>query len=112
MVLEAGRIAVTGSIVISQKLLVRILTSSCYDLEGTYEHLRVVVALDDWNVCTRMNMVWLDAVPVEVADRAHAVHAPVQLHFVALHHLLDRGADLSHSRVDASFLHTICILVH
>lgn len=72
----------------------------------TYEHLCVVVALDDGHVGAGMYVVRLHAVSVQVADRAHPVRAAVELDLVALHHLLNRRAHLSDARVDARLLRT------
>lgn len=67
-------------------------------------HLGLVAALDDGHRLAAVDLVLVDVVPVEVADRPYLVRLAAQLHFVALHDFLDCGANVGHAHVDAGFL--------
>jgi hypothetical protein len=49
-----------------------------------------------------VDLVGVDAVPVEVPNRLHLVDRAVELHLVALHHLLNRRADVAQAHVHPS----------
>lgn len=57
-------------------------------------HASGVTPLNDGDVLSCVDFVGADAVAVQVADALDRVGGSVDLHFVALHHLLDGRADL------------------
>jgi hypothetical protein len=54
-----------------------------------------------------MDLIWLDIVPTEIADGFHGERSAFDFDLVALHDFLDRGSDVTHLRINSSFLHTI-----
>ena len=67
-------------------------------------HFVSIIVLDKWNLLTAMNLVSQDIMAGDVANRSDREDLSVNLDFVAFHHLLNRGADVTHSCVDASML--------
>lgn len=54
-----------------------------------------------------MDLILLDVVAREVSHGLHGACLSVDLHLVALHHLLDGSADIADSDVDSSILYTV-----
>jgi hypothetical protein len=67
-------------------------------------HFVMIIVLNKWNLFTAMDLVSQDIMACDVADRFDRKDLFVNLDFVAFHHLLNRGADVTHSCVDASML--------
>mmetsp|Transcript_8318 Transcript_8318/g.20659 ORF Transcript_8318/g.20659 Transcript_8318/m.20659 type:complete len:370 (+) Transcript_8318:1018-2127(+) len=64
-------------------------------------HLGLVAALDNGHTLSRMNLIRADRVSVEIPDRLDRVSLPVNLDFIRLHDLLNRGTNVAQAHVDA-----------
>ena len=79
--------------------------SERFDGEGfALLHLGLVLALDDGHALPAVDAPLADVVAGQVPDGLDGVRFAVELNLVALHDLLDRGADVSDTDVDARFL--------
>jgi hypothetical protein len=76
-------------------------------LDGEYFsllHLVSIVVLDEGNLFAAMDMVSKNIMARNISDRFHRYDLSVNLNFVAFHHFLDRGANVTHSCVNAGVL--------
>lgn len=83
--------------------------SASKSLNGKYFslfHLLLVVVLDEGNLFTAVDMVTENIVASEIPDSFDREDLSVNFDFVALHHLLDRGANVTHPSVNTSMLRT------
>lgn len=67
-------------------------------------HFVSIVVFDKGNLFTAMDMVPKNIMACNVSDGFHREELSGNLDFVAFHHLLDRGADVTHPCVNASML--------
>ena len=69
-------------------------------------HLGLVGALDDGDTLAAVDDMLVNVVTVEVPDTLDGVHGSVEFDLVALHRLLDGGADVTHADVNARLADT------
>jgi hypothetical protein len=67
-------------------------------------HLVSIVVLDEGNLFAAMDMVSKNIMARNISDRFHRYDLSGNLNFVAFHHFLDRGANVTHSCVNAGVL--------
>lgn len=67
-------------------------------------HLRLISSFHDRHALATVDTVGVDVVSVQVSDALHRERRPPDLHLVALHHLLNGGANVAHAHVDPRFL--------
>ena len=67
-------------------------------------HLSLIASFDDRYALPAMDAVLLDAMSIEVPNAFHWERSPPDLDLIALHHFLDRAADVAHANVDARLL--------
>lgn len=106
---DLGRITTLG-VVRHLTLLVHItVTRAAEGLNGkdiALLHLGLVAALDDGHALGAVDAVVVDGMAVQVADGLDGKHLTVDLDLVALHDLLDDGANVAHAHVDTGLLDT------
>lgn len=67
-------------------------------------HFVLIVVFDKGNLFPAMDMVPKNIMACNVSDGFHGEGLSGNLNFVAFHHLLDRGANVTHPCVNASML--------
>jgi len=71
----------------------------------TLLHLISILVFDEWYLFASMNMIPQDIMTSDVSDSFHWKGLPADFNLVAFHDLLDRGPDITHSRVNPCFLY-------